>query len=225
MIRLFILLLCMSLEIFSQTYVNQSDNNLKSSIQNLTQTHVVSTVVDLTYNEKKIIALVNGSRQLEYKPLGETIYVAKEFGNMALVITNKNLLAVSNNATEFARQPLYGDTGISYTISNSLIFVATNKKIYIYTISSSEWRTIDLTGETVRAHSAFDKTGALITNKRIISYSEYTKEFHFFKIDDFTPINRYMVQDNKIVFDSIQTPPKTIIYRAATGEYSVVNFN
>lgn len=225
MIRLFTLLLCMSLKLFSQTYVNQSDNNLKSSIQNLTQTHVVNTVVDLTYNEKKIIALVNGSRQLEYKPLGETVYVAKEFGNMALVITNKNLLAVSNNATEFARQPLYGDANVSYTISNSLIFVATNKKIYLYTISSSEWRMIDLTGETVRAHAAFDKTGALITNKKIISYSEYTKEFHFFKIDDFTPINKYMVQDNKIIFDSTQTPPKTIIYRAAMGEYSVVNFN
>jgi len=225
MIRLFIFFLFLSLKLFSQTYVNQSDNNLKSSIQNLTQTHVVSTVVDLTYNEKKIIALVNGSRQLEYKPLGETVYVAKEFGNMALVITNKNLLAVSNNAIEFARQPLYGDSTISYTISNSLIFVATNKKIYLYTISSSEWRTIDLSGETVRAHAAFDKTGTLITNKRIISYSEYTKEFHFYKIDDFTPISRYMVQDNKIVFDSIQTPPKTIIYRATTGEYSVVNFN
>lgn len=219
------LLMFFSFQLFSQTYINQSENNLKSSIQNLTQPHVVSTVVDLTYNEKKIIALVNGSRQLEYKPLGETIYVAKEFGNMALVITNKNLLAISNNATEFARQALYGDTGVSYTISNSLIFVVTNKKIYLYTISSSEWRTIDLTGETVRTHAAFDKTGALISNKRIISYSEYTKEFHFYKIDDFTPINRFMVQDNKIVFDSLQTPPKTIIYRAATGDYSVVNFN
>jgi len=222
MIRLFTLFFFLSLEIFSQPFFPSEEVQNKSFIKNLTQPHVVSTVVDLTYNDRKIIALVSGSRQLEYNLIGETISTSKEFGNMALVITNKNLLAISNNATEFARQPLFGDINLNYTISNSLIFVVSNKKIYIYSLSSFEWRTIDLTGEVVRSQAAFDKTGTLITNKRIISYSEYTKEFHFFKIDHFIPVNSFTVQDNKIVFDSIQ---KTIIYRAATGEYSVVNFN
>jgi hypothetical protein len=198
------------------------DPNQKTSIKNLTQTHVVSNVVDLTSNEKKIIASVNGGRQIEYKLTGETVSISKEFGNMAVIITNKNLLALSNNAVDFARQPLFGDTNISYTISNSLIFVVTNRKIYTYTISSSEWKTIDLTGEYVRSHAAFDKTGTLITNKRIISYSEFTQDFQFYKIDAFSPIYSYTVLENKIVFDSLQ---KTIIYRSATGEYSVVNFN
>lgn len=220
MTRIFILLLILSIEIFSDSttkIVNQKD-----SIKNLTQEHVVSTVIDLTANEKKIIASVNGGRQIEYKLTGETISVSKEFGNMALIITNKNLLAISNNAFEFARQPLYSDENITYTISNSILFVITNRKIYSYTISSSEWRTIDLTGEYVRSHAAFDKTGALITNKRIISYSEFTKDFYFFSIDAFTPVKSYTVLENKIVFDSLQ---KTIIFRSATGEYSVVNFN
>ncbi|HMV45555.1 MAG TPA: hypothetical protein PK079_09440 [Leptospiraceae bacterium] len=220
-LHLTLILFFLSFSLFGQTF--PSDEN--RSIKNLTQAHVVPTTVDLTYSEKKIIALVNGSKQLEYKLTGETINTAKEFGNMVLVITNKNLIAASTNANEFARQPLYGDTNISFTISNCIVFVVSNKKIYSYTVSSSEWRTIDLTGEIVRTHAAFDKTGALITNKRIISYSEYIKEFHFYKIDDFTPINSFNVLDNKIVFESNASPRKTIIYRAQTGEYSVVNFN
>lgn len=210
-----------SFSLFGQTFTSEENR----SIKNLTQTQVVSTVVDLTYNDRKIVAVVNGSKQIEYRPLGETIYLAKEFGNMGLIITNKNLLAISNNATDFAKQPFYGDSNPVYTISNSLIFVSTNKKIYVYSISSSDWKIIDISGESVKSQAAFDKTGAFITNKRIISYSEYTKEFHFFKIDDFTPINSFTVQDNKIIFDSMQTPAKTIIYRATTGEYSIVNLN
>ena len=217
---LLIFLLCF--ELISQVGYNSEEKNLKSSIKNLTQTHVVSNVVDLTYNEKKIIASVSGSSQLEYKLTGETIVVAKEFGNMALIITNKNLLAISSNASEFARQPLFGDTNMSYTIANSLIFVVTNKKIYLYTISTSEWKTIDLTGEYVRTHAAFNKTGTLITNKRIIAYSEILQEFHFFSIDAFIPVYSYTVLENKIVYDSLQ---KTIVYRPTTGEYSIVNFN
>ncbi|MBK8398943.1 MAG: hypothetical protein IPL26_27300 [Leptospiraceae bacterium] len=203
-------------------YLFSEDNQRKGSIKNLTQTHVVTNVVDLTFNEKKIIALVNGSTQLEYKLTGETISIIKEFGEMGLVITNKNLLAISSNATEFIRQPLFGDTGITYTIANSILFVVTNKKIYVYTVSTSDWKKIDLTGEIVQSHAAYNKTGTLITNKRIISYSENLQEFHFYSIDAFTPIYSYTVLENKIVYDSLQ---KTIIYRPATGDYSVVNFN
>jgi len=217
-----LLSLLFSITLFSQAGFNPEEKDLKSSIKNLTQTHVVSNVVDLTYNEKKIIASVNGGKQLEYKLIGETVSVAKEFGNMALIITNKNLLAISSNSTEFVRKPLYGDANMSYTLANSLIFVVTNKKIYLFTISTSEWKTIDLTGEYVRTHAAFNKTGTLITNKRIIAYSEMMQEFHFYSIDSFTPVYSYTVLENKIVYDSLQ---KTIVYRPATGEYSIVNFN
>ncbi|MBK6604322.1 MAG: hypothetical protein IPG24_02325 [Leptospiraceae bacterium] len=221
MIRIFILFSFLSLEIFSQATITKIVNE-KGAIKNLTEEQFVSNVVDLIHNEKQIIASVNAGLQVEYKLTGETVSNFKEFGNMALVITNKNLLAISNNATEFARQPLFSDMNITYTVSNSLIFVITNRKIYSYTVSSSEWRSIDLTGEYVRSHAAFDKTGTLITNKRIISYSEFTKEFHFFNIDIFTPVNNYTVLADKIIFASSR---KTIIYRATTGEYSVVNFN
>ena len=197
MIRILILFSFLSLEIFSQATITKIVNE-KGAIKNLTEEQFVSNVVDLIHNEKHIIASVNAGLQVEYKLTGETVSNFKEFGNMALVFTNKNLHAISNNA----RQPLFSDMNISYTVSNSLIFVITNRKIYSYTISSSEWKSIDLTGEYVRSHAAFDKTGTLITNKRIISYSEFTKEFHFFNIDIFTPVNNYTVIADKIVFAS-----------------------
>ncbi len=207
------------LEIFSQS---GDVPDQKNSIKNLTQNHAVVNTVDLSANSKKILAVGAEARQIEYKLTGETVSVQKEFGNMGLVITNKNILAVSGNASEFARQPLFGDININYTVSNSLILVSTNRKVYIYSVSSSEWKVVDIAGEYVRTQAAFDRTGTLITNKRIIAYSDYTKDVHFYSINNMVPVFSYTVMDNKIVYDSIQ---KTIVYRAATGDFSVINFN
>lgn len=207
----------------SETFSQANDPaDKKNSIKNLTQTHTVVNTIDLSANAKKILAVGAEARQIEYKLTGETVSVLKEFGNMGLVITDRNILAVSSNASEFARQPLFGDININYTVSNSLIFVSTNRKIYIYSVSSSEWKTVDIAGEYVITQAAFDRTGTLITNKRIIAYSDYLKDVRFFSINNMVPVYSYTVMDNKIVYDSLQ---KTIIFRAAAGDFTVNSFN
>ncbi|HNO22852.1 MAG TPA: hypothetical protein PKK94_07725 [Leptospiraceae bacterium] len=214
---LIIFLFCFG--VFSQT---NDPSDPKNSIKNLTQTHTVVNTVDLTANSKKILAIGADSKQIEYKLTGETVSTLKEFGNMGLVITDKSILAVSVNASEFARQPFFGDVNINYTVSNSIIFVSTNRKVYIYSVSSSEWKTVDIAGEYVRTQAAFDRTGTLITNKRIIAYSDYIKDVRSYPINNMVPVYSYTVMDNKIVYDSIQ---KTIIFRAAAGDFTVNSFN
>lgn len=178
--------------------------------------------VEILTSASKYFAILGGTERIPYSVFGESLVFSKENGDIAVILTNKNLLAIGTNSSNWVREPLYGDYSIKVQTGTRMAFVRTNKKYFYFSANRDSWAKSSLDNETILAMDSLESLGVIITDKKIRSFLEseelpYEMNLINLRISSFT------IFLDKIVFET--TANKSIIFNATKKEYTIFSMN
>ncbi|MCC5813144.1 MAG: hypothetical protein JJT78_00175 [Leptospira sp.] len=131
------------------------------------------------------------------------------------------MLAVSNYATEWAKNNFFSEMNFKTKLGEKALFVATETNVYFYNGYTSQWDRIPLNGEVVRGLSVKNDLGAVITNKRIFGL-----DFENNKMNEYDVRNRGIGR-LELKVDSIHffTGDRVFQYSKHTNNFEIVRLD
>ncbi len=136
------------------------------SISDLTSYPFFETNISLTLGEYSFIALNREGKKINYSKRGENKIFHACNGDVCLLLTDRNFLAISNHANEWSRASFFGEERIKAKLGNKAAFIVTERAVYFFNGYINEWTRIGLESEEVTAVSNKNELAVIVTSKR-----------------------------------------------------------
>ncbi|MCW7460669.1 hypothetical protein [Leptospira limi] len=128
----------------------------------------IQTTINFVEGHLSFKAFLSDSSEVSYSTRGEHIRYSKCFGDICMIVSQKNLLGVSNTSTEWEKGHIFGEERYQVAMGHKAALVASERKLYIYNSYTNHWDTISLEQESLRAFANLHEKVAIITTRRIL---------------------------------------------------------
>ncbi|MDZ4727807.1 MAG: hypothetical protein SH817_16735 [Leptospira sp.] len=158
---------------------------------------IVQTNISLYSGWYSFHAIIYDGSKIQYSTRGENGRYQNCYGDVCLILTDRNILGISNYATDWSKTSFYNEELFKTKFGNKAAFVITERSVYLYNGYLNEWTRIGLESESVTGVSNKNDLAVIVTSKRI---------FYFNLVDDVLneisviakPIYRYEIKEDTI---------------------------
>ncbi|TGL57770.1 hypothetical protein [Leptospira jelokensis] len=113
-------------------------------------------------------AFLSDGTEVSYSTRGEHVRYSKCYGEICIIVSQKNVLGVSNSSTEWEKGHIFGEERYEVAMGHRAALVASDRKLYLYNSYTNHWETISLEQETLRGFANLYDKVAIITSRRIL---------------------------------------------------------
>lgn len=128
----------------------------------------IQTTINFVEGHLSLKAFLSDGTEVAYSTRGEHLRYSKCYGDLCIIVSQKNLLGVSNTSTEWEKGHIFGEERYEVAMGHKAALVASDRKLYIYNSYTNHWETISLEQETLSAFANLYDKVAIITSRRII---------------------------------------------------------
>ncbi|EOQ88952.1 hypothetical protein LEP1GSC202_0691 [Leptospira yanagawae serovar Saopaulo str. Sao Paulo = ATCC 700523] len=113
-------------------------------------------------------AFLSDGTEVSYSTRGEHVRYSKCNGEICIIVSQKNVLGVSNTSTEWEKGHIFGEERYEVAMGHRAALVASDRKLYLYNGYTNHWDTISLEQEILRGFANLYDKVAIITSRRIL---------------------------------------------------------
>lgn len=128
----------------------------------------IQTTINFVEGHLSLKAFLSDGTEVAYSTRGEHVRYSKCFGDLCIIVSQKNLLGVSNTSTEWEKGHFFGEERYEVAMGHKAALVASDRKLYLYNSYTNRWETISLEQETLRAFANLYDKVTIITSRRIL---------------------------------------------------------
>lgn len=128
----------------------------------------IQTTINFVEGHLSFKAFLSDGTEVSYSTRGEHIRYHKCYGDQCIIVSQKNLLGVSNTSTEWEAGHFFGEERYQVAMGHKASLVASERKLYLYNSYTNHWETISLEQETLRGFANRYDKAAIITTRRIL---------------------------------------------------------
>lgn len=128
----------------------------------------IQTTINFVEGHLSLKAFLSDGTEVAYSTRGEHLRYSKCYGDLCIIVSQKNLLGVSNTSTEWEKGHIFGEERYEVAMGHKAALVASDRKLYIYNSYTNHWETISLEQETLSAFANLYDKVAIITSRRIL---------------------------------------------------------
>lgn len=128
----------------------------------------IQTTINFVEGNLSLKAFLSDGTEVAYSTRGEHIRYSKCFGDHCIIVSQKNLLGVSNSSTEWEKGHIFGEERYQVAMGHKATLVASERKLYLYNSYTNHWETISLEQETLSGFANLYDKVAIITSRRIL---------------------------------------------------------
>lgn len=177
--------------------------------------------VDIMHDERTITAIDAAHGSVIYRFEGEWLRKTAACGNVALAITDKNLIFYSGQTGGWQIVPVrqsdqvIGVTqGYNYSLGQNLVIFATLGEAWFMHAQGTITR-VAFSGDRLRGVAAFGEAGCIVTDRRTYCFSSKSNAPRTYDLQDMH-IRSMRALSGKII---MRAPEKTLIYFPGRDEY------
>ncbi|MCW7465836.1 hypothetical protein EHQ96_04735 [Leptospira levettii] len=128
----------------------------------------IQTTINFVEGHLSFKAFLSDGTEVSYSTRGEHVRYSKCYGDLCIIVSQKNLLGVSNSSTEWEKGHIFGEERYQVAMGHKAALVASERKLYVYNSYTNHWDTISLEQESLRAFANLHDKVAIITTRRIL---------------------------------------------------------
>ncbi|GBF50608.1 hypothetical protein LPTSP4_21340 [Leptospira ryugenii] len=172
----------------------EEDFLYQQNVRDVSSLPFIETTISLNLSPFYFTGFTFDGNKLVYSTRGESVRHSRCNGNICIILTDRNLLAISNYDTQFSKSPIFNEANFKVKLGTDAGYVLTERNIYVYNGILNQWKQIGIESESVKAMSSRKQLGLILTSKRIlfidfyqdeiISYSHPSRNFHSIEIKD-----------------------------------------
>ncbi len=157
----------------------------------------IETNISLLLGSYSFQAFNYEGQKLNYSTRGEKSSYHDCKGDVCILLTDRNILAVTNYASDWSKTSFYNEEKFSTKLGDKAAFVVTDRAVYMFNGFLSEWTRIGLESEVVTAVSNKNELALIVTSKRIFFFQLTTATSSEINVA-LKPIRRYEIRSNTI---------------------------
>ncbi|TGM87184.1 hypothetical protein [Leptospira bouyouniensis] len=128
----------------------------------------IQTTINFVEGHLSYKAFLSDGTEVSYSTRGEHVRYSKCFGDLCIIVSQKNLLGVSNSSTEWEKGHIFGEERYQVAMGHKAALVASDRKLYLYNSYTNHWDTISLEQETLSGFANLYDKVAIITTRRML---------------------------------------------------------
>jgi|JI8StandDraft_1071087.scaffolds.fasta_scaffold04441_7 hypothetical protein len=202
-------------------YDRVEELKFKDKIADRTAYPFIETSISLNLGWYAYQAFLSDGRMVEYSTRGEKQKYQECFGEICMILTDRNLLGISNYIPSWSKSSLHNEEIFRIKIGAKAAFVITERNIYVYNGIWNEWEKIGLESESVLGISNKNDLALIITSKRIRAIDLATNEVQEQNVS-LKPILRYEIKSRVIDFFSYD---RVFQYQANLNQFEEVRLD
>ncbi|MDF3818655.1 hypothetical protein P3G55_02015 [Leptospira sp. 96542] len=141
----------------------------ENRIKDNTSYPYIETNISLNDNSFSFKAFLSDGRDYSYSKRGEQLRYSECRGEICVILTQKNILAIGNSSIGWANIGLHNELHYKVKLGVRAGFVVSERNIYFYNLYSNIWEKIGLEQEVVHAVANKNDLATIITSRRIIA--------------------------------------------------------
>lgn len=128
----------------------------------------IQTTLNFIKGHLSFKAFLSDGQEISYSTRGEHIWYSQCYGDLCILVTNKNLLGVSNSSIEWEKGHHFGEERYRVAMGHKAALVISERKLYLFNSYTNHWETISLEQETIRAFANLYDKVAITTTRRML---------------------------------------------------------
>ncbi|EMY70681.1 hypothetical protein [Leptospira vanthielii] len=140
----------------------------ESHITDKTAYPYIQTTINFVKGHLSFKAFLSDGQEISYSTRGEHIWHSQCYGDLCVLITQKNLLGVSNSSSEWEKGHHFGEEHYRVAMGHRAALVASDRKLYLFNSYTNHWETISLEQETIRSFANLYDKVAITTTRRML---------------------------------------------------------
>lgn len=185
----------------TRNYLYENDVRKKyifeDTITDRTSYPYLETNISLLLGDYSFQAVNREGIRISYSKRGEIGQFHECKGDVCLLLTDRNILAISNVASEWSKTSFFSEERFMTKLGNRAAFVVTERAVYIFNGYFNEWSRIGLESEVVTAVSNKNELGLIVTSKRVFFLQLPQGSVTEISVSA-KPIRRYEIRANTI---------------------------
>ncbi|MBM9548642.1 hypothetical protein JWG40_16570 [Leptospira sp. 201903074] len=128
----------------------------------------IQTTLNFVEGHLSYKAFLSSGQEISYSTRGEHIWYSQCYGDLCILVTNKNLLGVSNSITEWEKGHHFGEERYRVAMGHKAALIISERKLYLFNSYTNHWETISLEQETIRSFANLYDKVAITTTRRML---------------------------------------------------------
>jgi hypothetical protein len=182
-------------------YDRKEDYKFIDKISDKTSYPFIETNISLNSGWYAFQAFVYDGRKIEYSTRGEKQKHQECLGDICLILTDRNFLAISNFVPEWSKSAIHNEEIFKTKLGSKAAFIVTERNVYLYNGFLNEWQKFGLEAESVTGVSNKNELALIITTKRIFAIHLPTNQMEETSTA-LKPISRFEIKSDIIDFFS-----------------------
>ncbi len=169
----------------------------EDTISDRTSYPFLETNISLLLGDYSFQAVNRDGIRISYSKRGENGQYHECKGDICLLLTDRNFLAISNDVGDWSKASFFSEERFMTKLGNKAAFVVTERAVYMFNGYLNEWTRIGLESESVTAVSNKNELALIVTSKRVFFFqlpSALVTEISVFA----KPIRRYEIRASTI---------------------------
>lgn len=146
----------------------QQVTTFESRVTDRTAYPYIRTTLNFVEGHLSYKAFLSNGQEISYSTRGEHIWYNQCYGDLCILVTNKNLLAVSNSSSEWEKGHHFGEERYRVAMGQKAALVMSERKLYLFNSYTNHWETISLEQEIIRSFANLYDKVAITTTRRMI---------------------------------------------------------
>ncbi|MBM9592489.1 hypothetical protein JWG41_19735 [Leptospira sp. 201903075] len=142
--------------------------NFENIVTDKTAYPYIQTTINFVEGHLSLKAFLSDGSEVSYSTRGEHIRYNKCYGDICIIVSQKNLLGVSNSSIEWEKGHFFGEEQYRVATGHKSALVISDRKMYLFNGYTNHWETISLEQETIRSFANLYDKAAIITTRRIL---------------------------------------------------------
>ncbi|PJZ47255.1 hypothetical protein [Leptospira brenneri] len=148
--------------------VAQHVTTFQSRVTNRTAYPYIQTTINFVEGHLSYKAFLSDGQEISYSTRGEHIWHSQCYGDLCILVTQKNLLGVSNYSSEWEKGHHFGEERYQVAMGHKAALVISDRKLYLFNSYTNHWETISLEQEIIRSFANLYDKVAITTTRRMI---------------------------------------------------------
>ncbi|MCW7479719.1 hypothetical protein [Leptospira kanakyensis] len=140
----------------------------ESRVTDRTAYPYIQTTLNFVEGHLSYKAFLSDGQEISYSTRGEHIWHSQCYGDLCILVTNKNLLGVSNSSSEWEKGHHFGEERYRVAMGHKAALVMSERKLYLFNSYTNHWETISLEQEIIRSFANLYDKVAITTTRRMI---------------------------------------------------------
>lgn len=142
--------------------------SFESGVRDKTAYPYIQTTLNFVEGHLSYKAFLSSGQEISYSTRGEHIWYSQCYGDLCVLVTQKNLLAVSNSSYEWEKGHHFGEERYRVAMGHKAALVASDRKLYLFNSYTNHWETISLEQESLQSFANLYDKVAITTTRRML---------------------------------------------------------